>query len=107
MLLGICIGCVFNDRSLALVGCRKLVRPRPRFIRMTIGMATAYGCFLSQACDAYAFGIVMWELYTGQRPYSDMFNNARDKRMRDKLILSKVAHENLRPTFPESKSRGV
>lgn len=38
----------------------------------------------------------------GSRIYSDLFNSGREKRVRDKLILAKVAHEGLRPVFPEN-----
>ncbi|KAG2426463.1 hypothetical protein HXX76_011693 [Chlamydomonas incerta] len=57
---------------------------------------------VTKAADAYAFGVVMWELLTGSRLYSDLFNTGREKRVRDKLILAKVAHEGLRPVFPEA-----
>ncbi|KAG2452407.1 hypothetical protein HYH02_002650 [Chlamydomonas schloesseri] len=57
---------------------------------------------VTKAADAYAFGVVMWELLTGNRLYSDLFNTGREKRVRDKLILAKVAHEGLRPVFPEA-----
>ncbi|KXZ55457.1 hypothetical protein GPECTOR_2g1006 [Gonium pectorale] len=56
---------------------------------------------VTKAADAYAFGVVMWELLTGSRLYSDLFTSGREKRVRDKLILAKVAHEGLRPVFPE------
>ncbi|PNW80138.1 hypothetical protein CHLRE_08g379500v5 [Chlamydomonas reinhardtii] len=57
---------------------------------------------VTKAADAYAFGVVMWELLTGNRLYSDLFTSGREKRVRDKLILAKVAHEGLRPVFPDA-----
>jgi serine/threonine protein kinase len=30
------------------------------------------GTKLTSSIDTYAFGIMMWELYTGQRPYANM-----------------------------------
>lgn len=35
-------------------------------------------------------GIIMWEMFTGQRPYLELLQSNRDKKIRDKLILSKV-----------------
>ncbi|KAJ9513998.1 hypothetical protein QJQ45_021085 [Haematococcus lacustris] len=55
---------------------------------------------VSKKSDVYSFGICMWELYTGQRPYIELLQSSKDKRSRDKLILSKVAHEHKRPVFP-------
>jgi len=60
---------------------------------------------VTKACDVYAFGIIMWEVYTGQRPYAELLNSTRDKRVRDKTIVSRVAHENMRPVFPETAPR--
>jgi hypothetical protein len=42
-------------------------------------------------CDVYSFGIIMWELYSGQRPYLELLQSTKDKRARDKLILSKAS----------------
>ncbi|KAJ9513844.1 hypothetical protein QJQ45_020921 [Haematococcus lacustris] len=46
---------------------------------------------VSKKSDVYSFGICMWELYTGQRPYIELLQSSKDKRSRDKLILSKVS----------------
>lgn len=57
---------------------------------------------VSKMCDVYSFGIIMWEMYSGQRPYLELLQSNRDKRLRDKTILSKVAHEGMRPQFAPS-----
>lgn len=46
---------------------------------------------LSRQTDIYAFGIVMYELYTGEQPY---------KGQKHGDIIRRVSRENLRPSFP-------
>lgn len=58
-------------------------------------------------CDVYSFGIIMWEMYSGQRPYLELLQSNRDKRVRDKMILSKVRGScrtvvNCLQTFPDT-----
>lgn len=48
---------------------------------------------LRPSCDVYSFGIMLWQLYTGQVPYQGM---------RYAEIVYKVAVCNMRPVFPES-----
>ena len=43
--------------------------------------------------DTFAFGIMMWEIYTGASPYSNM--------TRPQIMVGVVTH-NLRPKFPET-----
>ncbi|GAX77392.1 hypothetical protein CEUSTIGMA_g4838.t1 [Chlamydomonas eustigma] len=45
----------------------------------------------SKAGDVYAFGIVLWELYTGEKVYEDMLGT---------LISEQVVEEGWRPAFP-------
>lgn len=49
------------------------------------------GSKVTKAVDSYAFGILMWELYTGARPYSGLAPGA---------IAQRVFSEGLRPAFP-------
>ncbi|GAX73010.1 hypothetical protein CEUSTIGMA_g462.t1 [Chlamydomonas eustigma] len=55
---------------------------------------------VTKACDVYSFGIVMYEVYTCQRPYADIINSTRDKKLRNKTILTQVTQEGRRPEFP-------
>ncbi|GAX86359.1 hypothetical protein CEUSTIGMA_g13771.t1 [Chlamydomonas eustigma] len=45
----------------------------------------------SKAGDVYAFGFVLWELYTGEKVYEDMLGT---------LISEQVVEEGWRPAFP-------
>eukprot|EP00955_Chlamydomonas_euryale_P012255 131748-Chlamydomonas_euryale.AAC.1 len=46
----------------------------------------------SKAADVYAFGITLWELYTGQRPYRGV----------PRIVLGHaIVFEQKRPAFPD------
>ncbi|GAX73009.1 hypothetical protein CEUSTIGMA_g461.t1 [Chlamydomonas eustigma] len=62
---------------------------------------------VTKACDVYSFGIIMFEVYTCQRPYADILNSAGDKRSRDKMILTQVTQHQRRPAFPENALPGI
>eukprot|EP00798_Chlamydomonas_sp_ICE-L_P011028 gene11028-18629_t len=49
----------------------------------------------TKACDIYSFGLLMWEMYTGQLVFSDIASSATN-------LIQSVVVEGLRPQFPES-----
>ncbi|GLI59315.1 hypothetical protein VaNZ11_001169, partial [Volvox africanus] len=54
------------------------------------------GSKLDHTVDIFAFGILMWEVYTGKAPYAEHANN----NFRD--VPYRVVREGLRPTFPST-----
>ncbi|KAG2439441.1 hypothetical protein HXX76_004797 [Chlamydomonas incerta] len=55
---------------------------------------------VSSFSDMYAFGILMWELYTGQQPYRALLSHISKREDRHRALLARVVHEGLRPIFP-------
>ncbi len=55
---------------------------------------------VSSFSDMYAFGILMWELYTGQQPYRALLAHISKREDRHRALLARVVHEGLRPVFP-------
>lgn len=49
----------------------------------------------------YAFGVLMWELYTGQQPYRALLSHIAKREDRHRALLARVVHEGLRPMFPQ------
>ncbi len=56
----------------------------------SFGVSKNESALFALLLNCIAFQIIMWEIYSGQRPYMELVRTARDKRGRDKLILSKV-----------------
>ncbi len=54
------------------------------------------GDFYDETCDLYSFGIVVWEVYSGERP----FKTYQDQGM--KQCDRKVITEDLRPAIPDT-----
>lgn len=78
------------------------VLPGEGYIRNRSGAGTvsylAPECFeagskLTTGVDAYAFGILMYEIYTGRRPYEGLTKDA---------IITRVHGQRLRPTLPSA-----
>ena len=53
--------------------------------------ASQVGSKLTTAVDSFSFGIMMWELYTGQRAYGGLGRDA---------IIDRVYKKKARPIFP-------
>lgn len=58
--------------------------------------ANAYVCkhlcaLLAQAADVYAFGILLWEMCTGQKPWVGL---------KEQEIITKVVQNEKQPLFP-------
>ncbi|KAF5831320.1 kinase-like domain-containing protein [Dunaliella salina] len=52
---------------------------------------------VTSSVDVYAFGILLWEMYTGARPYGSM---------KQQQIVEEVVMRGLRPRFPPGTPRG-
>lgn len=73
--------------------CQPHVRARPHPAARAAGQ-------ISPAADVFAFGIIMWEIYTGQKPFAALAESMPAGRERSKMILSKIAVEQVRPEWP-------
>ncbi|KAI8466889.1 MAG: hypothetical protein J3K34DRAFT_460676 [Monoraphidium minutum] len=92
--------------KLADFGLVKVLPGDGGYIRNRSGAGTvsylAPECFeagsrLTTGVDAYAFGILMYELYTGRRPYEGLTKDA---------IVSRVHKQQLRPHLPSATPAG-
>ncbi|KAF8056396.1 MAP3K12 [Scenedesmus sp. PABB004] len=88
------IGLCTHGWSHRQVAMRKLAgRPRPQAVSWL-----APECFrgegLSKYSDVYAYGILMWELYTGQVAFSDLVAGSAK-------VLQTVINDGVRPQFPD------
>lgn len=48
-------------------------------LTLTVTCVTLTGAKVTKACDTYSFGILMYELYTSERPYADVLKTTSDK----------------------------
>ena len=53
-------------------------------------------CYFNQTCDVYSFGILLYEIITKSKPYSDF--NFKSHNIVN--FIYKIANENYRPIFP-------
>ncbi|CAH9136094.1 unnamed protein product, partial [Cuscuta epithymum] len=60
---------------------------------MALGLLNGSSNLVSEKVDVFFFGVVMWELLTGEEPYADLHYGA---------IIGGIVSNTLRPTIPES-----
>lgn len=90
--VGLCMTHAYGGRQVTV---KKLVgRPRPNGV-FYLAPEVFRGEGLSRGSDIYAFGLLMWELYTGQVAFSS-FANAPSK------TIHTMIQDGVRPLFPES-----
>ncbi|KAL3623917.1 hypothetical protein CASFOL_032733 [Castilleja foliolosa] len=87
--------CKVGDLGLSKVKCQTFISGgvRGTLSWMAPELLNSSNNLVSEKVDVYSFGIVMWELLTGEEPYADLHYGA---------ILGGIVHNTLRPTVPET-----
>ncbi|PIN08645.1 Tyrosine kinase [Handroanthus impetiginosus] len=87
--------CKVGDLGLSKVKCHTLISGgvRGTLPWMAPELLNGSSSLVSEKVDVFSFGIVMWELLTGEEPYADLHYGA---------IIGGIVSNTLRPPVPES-----
>ncbi|XP_027329741.1 uncharacterized protein LOC113846078 [Abrus precatorius] len=87
--------CKVGDLGLSKVKCKTLISGgvRGTLPWMAPELLNGSSNLVSEKVDVFSFGIVMWELLTGEEPYADLHYGA---------IIGGIVSNTLRPPVPES-----
>ncbi|CAM8942593.1 unnamed protein product [Rhodiola kirilowii] len=87
--------CKVGDLGLSKVKCKTLISGgvRGTLPWMAPELLNGSSSLVSEKVDVYSFGIVMWELLTGEEPYADLHYGT---------IIGGIVSNTLRPTVPET-----
>ncbi|KAL5100851.1 hypothetical protein RYX36_005178 [Vicia faba] len=87
--------CKVGDLGLSKVKCQTLISGgvRGTLPWMAPELLNGSSSLVSEKVDVFSFGIVMWELLTGEEPYADLHYGA---------IIGGIVSNTLRPLVPES-----
>ncbi|KAM7472982.1 hypothetical protein LguiA_011165 [Lonicera macranthoides] len=87
--------CKVGDLGLSKVKCQTLISGgvRGTLPWMAPELLNGSSSLVSEKVDVFSFGIVMWELLTGDEPYADLHYGA---------IIGGIVSNTLRPPVPES-----
>lgn len=91
--------CKVGDLGLSKVKCQTLISGgvRGTLPWMAPELLNGSSSLVSEKVDVFSFGIVMWELLTGEEPYADLHYGA---------IIGGIVSNTLRPPVPESCDPG-
>ncbi|KAI4377304.1 hypothetical protein MLD38_014956 [Melastoma candidum] len=87
--------CKVGDLGLSKVKCQTLISGgvRGTLPWMAPELLNGSSSLVSEKVDVFSFGIVMWELLTGDEPYADLHYGA---------IIGGIVNNTLRPPVPDS-----
>ncbi|KAL3824565.1 hypothetical protein ACJIZ3_020594 [Penstemon smallii] len=87
--------CKVGDLGLSKVKCQTLISGgvRGTLPWMAPELLNGSSSLVSEKVDVFSFGIVMWELLTGEEPYADLHYGA---------IIGGIVNNTLRPPVPET-----
>ncbi|KAJ3698975.1 hypothetical protein LUZ61_002680 [Rhynchospora tenuis] len=87
--------CKVGDLGLSKVKCQTLISGgvRGTLPWMAPELLNGSSSLVSEKVDVFSFGIVMWELITGEEPYADLHYGA---------IIGGIVNNTLRPPVPET-----
>ncbi|XP_015893672.2 uncharacterized protein LOC107427772 isoform X1 [Ziziphus jujuba] len=87
--------CKVGDLGLSKVKCQTLISGgvRGTLPWMAPELLNGSSSLVSEKVDVFSFGIVLWELLTGEEPYADLHYGA---------IIGGIVSNTLRPAIPES-----